>query len=183
MKKTLPSYFGIFVIVCGCSSAPRPIDPVLSAVPISLPGFVDVRTYLPDSHVTDGSIDYREPIQKCLDENPAVYFPGGPSETEPVIYGSTAGLQTRKGAKIVFAPHAILKRLPSSLRFLALADGTHLQGVVIDGNKYEHWPHFKTQSKEAIRVGSDCLLEDCFVYDYPGYAYMVRNSVKTARCR
>ena len=185
MKNPLLSWFGILVFVGGCSSPPGAIGPVPQAARTPSPGFVDVRTYLPAGHVTDGSVDYREPIQKCLDENPAVYFPGGASADEPIIYGSTAGLQTRKRARILFGPHAILKRLPSSSRLLTLGDGTHVKGLVIDGNKYAHWPRFKTQCKEAIRVGSDCLLEDCFIYDYPGYAYMVRNSVnsKFYRCR
>ena len=37
---------------------------------------VDVRTYLPQGYAIDGSVDYREQIQKCFDENAYVYFPG-----------------------------------------------------------------------------------------------------------
>ncbi|MAE66924.1 MAG: hypothetical protein CMJ18_21915, partial [Phycisphaeraceae bacterium] len=29
----------------------------------------NVRDYLPEDHVTDGSVDYREHIQRCFDEN------------------------------------------------------------------------------------------------------------------
>ena len=38
--------------------------------------YVDVRTYLPDDYVTDGSVDYKVHIQKCFDEHLNVYFPG-----------------------------------------------------------------------------------------------------------
>ena len=175
----------VVAIACACSIASGLIVPTPLSARTPLDGFVDVTTYLPANHVTNGTIDYREPIQRCLDEHPAVYFPGGPGAAEPMIYGCTAGLQTREGARIVFGPHAVLKRLPSRGRFLGLADGTHLQGVVIDGNKYRHWPQFKSQVGEAIQIGNECLLEDCLIYDYPGYAYMARNSVHSRfyRCR
>ena len=52
--------------------------------------FVDVRTYLPKGYVTDGSVDYREQIQKCFDENAYVYFPGSNDHKKPVNYGATA---------------------------------------------------------------------------------------------
>ena len=49
------------------------VTPVL-ATPPPEDFYVDVRTYLPEGHVTDGSVDYKVQIQKCLDEHVAVLY-------------------------------------------------------------------------------------------------------------
>ena len=71
-------------------------------------GYVDVRTYLPQGYVTDGSVDYREQIQKCFDENAYVYFPGSNDHGKPVIYGSTVPLKTKRFSVVRFGTNAIL---------------------------------------------------------------------------
>jgi len=141
--------------------------------------FVDVRTYLPAGYVTDGSVDYRQPIQKCLDENAYVYFPGSNDHKKPMVYGSTVGLKTRPFSVIRFGTNAIVRRLPSFGELLHLGKGTHLIGAVIDGNKYAHWPLMKDREIKpyAYAAGTDVVLggqnvlKDCFVYNNAGIAF------------
>ena len=147
-------------------------------------GYVDVRTYLPDGYVTDGSVDYREPIQKCFDENAYVYFPGSNDHAKPMIYGTTAGLKTRPFSVVRFGTNAILKRLPCFNDLLFLGRGTHLIGAVIDGNKYAHWPLMKDRpirpyayvAGHGIVLGGQNVLKDCFVYDLAGIGFGGWNS-------
>ena len=142
-------------------------------------GYVDVRTYLPQGYVTDGSVDYREQIQKCFDENAYVYFPGSDDSAQPMIYGSTAALKTRPFSVVRFGTNAILKRLPCFGELLTLGKGTHLIGAVIDGNKYAHWPlmadrpyeHYAYVTGHGVVLGGQNIIKDCFVYNLAGIAF------------
>ena len=142
-------------------------------------GYVDVCTYLPEGFVTDGSVDYRQQIQKCFDENAYIYFPGSNDHAKPMIYGSTAGLKTRPFSVVRFGTNAILKRLPCLGKLLMLGRGTHLIGAVIDGNKYEHWPLLKDRpikpyayvTGHAVVLRGQNVIKDCFVYDLAGIAF------------
>ena len=142
-------------------------------------GYVDVRTYLPEGHVTDGSVDYREQIQKCFDENAYVYFPGSDDPGKPMVYGSTASLKTRPFSVVRFGTNAILKRLPCFNDLLILGRGAHLIGAVIDGNKYAHWPlmqdreirHYAYVAGHGVVLGGQNVIRDCFVYDLAGIAF------------
>ena len=152
--------------------------------------YVDVRDYLPKGHVTDGSVDYKQQIQKCFDENLPVFFPGSDDPQKPMIYGSTAGLKTRPHARIRFGPNAILRRLPSFGQLLNAFPGTHLVGVVIDGNKYAHWPLVKDREGKivgaALAMRGWHLVKDCFVYNNAGIAYGLHwylSDCKLYRCR
>ncbi len=49
------------------------------------PFYVDVRSYLPEGFVTDGSVDYKPYIQRCFDENLCVLFPGSDDVAEKSI--------------------------------------------------------------------------------------------------
>ena len=141
--------------------------------------FVDVRTYLPRDHVTDGSVDYREHIQRCFDENAYVYFPGSNDHAKPMVYGSTAGLKTRPFSVVRFGTNAVLKRLPCFNQLLILGRGTHLIGAVIDGNKYAHWPllkdreitHYSYVVGHGVVLHGQNVIKDCFVYNLAGIAF------------
>ena len=140
--------------------------------------FVDVRIYLPKGYVTDGSVDYREHIQKCFDENAYVYFPGSNDHGKPVIYGSTVPLKTKRFSVVRFGTNAILRRLPGRFGdFLYLAPGTHLIGAVIHGNKYAHWPLVKDRKGKivgaAVKLQGQNVIKDCFVYNNAGIAFGV----------
>ena len=142
-------------------------------------GYVDVRTYLPQGYVTDGSVDYREQIQRCFDENAYIYFPGSNDSKTPMVYGVTAGLKTRPFSVARFGTNAILKRLPSFGELFTLGRGTHLIGAVIDGNKYAHWPLMKDRTIKpyayvagaGVVLGGQNVIKDCFVYNLAGIAF------------
>ena len=154
----------------------------------------DVRDYLPDGHVTDGSIDYKIQIQKCFDENACVHFPGSDDPDRPMVYGITAEavgkvLRTRPHARIRFRPNSVLKRLPSFGDLLWLEPGAHLLGAIIDGNKYAHWPLVKDRTQfnigNAVVMAGQNLVKDCFVYNNAGTAFTPwrSNDNKLYRCR
>lgn len=154
--------------------------PASAAEPRARSGsFVDVRTYLPPDHVADGTVDYREAIQKCFDENAYVYFPGSNDHARPMVYGSTAPLKTRPFSVVRFGTNAVLKRLPCFGDLLHLGQGTHLIGAVIDGNKYAHWPLLKDRdikpyayvTGHAVVLGGQNVIRDCFVHDLAGIAF------------
>ena len=141
--------------------------------------YVDVRTYLPEGYVTGGSVDYREQIQKCFDENAYIYFPGSNDPGSPMIYGSMTGLETRPFSVVRFGTNAVLRRLPSFGQLLKLGRGTHLIGAVIDGNKYAHWPLLKDREIKpyaytpghGVVLGGQNVIKDCFVYNLAGIAF------------
>ena len=141
--------------------------------------YVDVRTYLPDDYVTDGSVDYRTQVQKCFDENAYVYFPGSNDPKTPMVYGSTAGLKTRPFSVVRFGTNAILRRLPSFDDLLVLERGTHLIGAVIDGNKSAHWPLMQDRpvvpyayvAGHGVVLRGQNVVKDCFVYNLAGIAF------------
>ena len=148
------------------------------------PSYVDVRSYMPEGFVTDGSVDYKPQIQRCFDENLCVLFPGSDDPDRPVMYGVTAEtvgkmLATRPHSRIRFGPNAVLKRLPSFGKLLRLGVGTHLTGAVVDGNKYAHWPLVKDRKVEyyafvigaAIVMQGRNVLRDCVVHSNAGIAF------------
>ena len=167
--------FGIVLTAVGAALGTPPPEPF----------YVDVRTYLPEGYVTDGSVDYKAHIQRCFDENLCVAFPGSDDPDRPMVYGITAAsvekiLEARSNSRIRFGPNAVLKRLPSFGELLRLGDGTHLTGAVIDGNKYAHWPLVKDRKVEyyafsvgaAIVVRRRNVIRDCFVYNNAGHAFI-----------
>ena len=159
------------------------VTPVL-ATPPPEDFYVDVRTYLPEGHVTDGSVDYKVQIQKCLDEHVAVFFSGSDDPDRPMVYGVTGAsvggiLRTRPNARLRFGPNTVLRKLPSIGDLLTLGHGAHLIGAVIDGNKYAHWPLVKDREfrpyafviGHAVKLQGRNLVRDCFVYDNAGIAF------------
>ena len=152
----------------------------LSAVPPES-FYADVRDYLPEGYVTDGSVDYKTYIQKCFDENAQVYFPGSNDPERPFVYGTTPGLKTKPFSVISFGPNTVLRRRPSlgEDSMLTLGRGSRLTGAVIDGNKYAHWPLVKDRPKEpyafvighAVVMLGENVLTDCFVYNNAGIAF------------
>ena len=155
--------------------------------------FADVRDYLPEPYVTDGSVDYREQIQKCLNENSSVYFPGSNDHRKPFVYGCTGTITVRPFTVIRFGPNAILKRMPHLKDWIILGRGARLIGAVIDGNKYAHWPLVKDRPIKpyvysighCIEMRGQNVLEDCFIYNHPGIAFGAWNvnDNKLYRCR
>ena len=155
--------------------------------------YADVRDDLPAGHVTDGSVDYREHIQRCFDENAQVFFPGSDDPERPMIYGATGPLETGPMRRIRFGPNAVLKRLPCTGDLLVLGRGTHLTGAVINGNKYAHWPLMKDREVKAyayttgaaVMLKGRNLVRDCFVYHNAGIAFgdWGTSDNKIYRCR
>jgi len=171
---------------------------IASASPPPEDFYAFVTDYLPEGYVTDGSVDYKQQIQKCLDENLSVFFPGSDDPDRPLVYGVTGEtvgkvLRTRPHAHIRFGPNAVLKRLPSFGKLIHLAPGAQLTGAVIDGNKYAHWPLVKDREVKpyafsighAVVLGGRNVLKDCFVYDNAGIAFGAWSTSdnKFYRCR
>ena len=182
--KTPRTAVRITLTVLAAALVPWPAEVYAAGDGAGKGGYVDVRTYLPQGYVTDGSVDYRVHIQKCFDENAYVYFPGGDDPAKPMIYGSTAGLKTRPFSVVRFGTNAILKRLPCFNDLLVLGRGTHLIGAVIDGNKYAHWPlmkdreirHYAYVAGNGIVLGGQNVIKDCFVFNLAGIAFGGWNS-------
>ena len=166
--RRLTTAFGLCLLPMIASATPPPDD-----------FYVDVRDYLPQGYVTDGTVDYKEHIQKCFDRNTHVLFPGSDDPARPMIYGVTTGLNSKPMRRIRFGPNAILKRLPSLGVLLVLGPGTHLVGAVIDGNKYGHWPLLKDREVKqyayttgtAVTLTDQNMIRDCFVYHNAGIAF------------
>ena len=145
------------------------------------PLYGNVLDYLPGGYVTDGSVDYREQIQKCLDEHAYIYFPGSEDANAPLIYGATATLKVRPGSVVEFGPNARIRRLPDKIgpNFIELGRRARLIGVIVDGNKYAFWPLLKDRPREpysftvghAIVLGGENVIEDCVVYNNAGIAF------------
>ena len=169
----ITALLGIIVLTSNVSATPPPDD-----------FYVDVRDYLPPDYVTDGSVDYKVQIQKCLDEHVAVFFSGSDDPDRPMVYGVTGAsvggiLRTRPNARLRFGPNTVLRKLPSIGDLLTLGHGAHLIGAVIDGNKYAHWPLVKDREfrpyafviGHAVKLQGRNLVRDCFVYDNAGIAF------------
>ena len=56
---------------------------------------------------------------------------------------------------------------------MRLEKGAVLDGVVIDGNKYAHWPEFKDLGKSdcGIALASNNILTDVVIFNNPGIAF------------
>ncbi|MFW6438016.1 MAG: hypothetical protein ACOCZ7_03285, partial [Armatimonadota bacterium] len=148
-------------------------------------GWTNVKDYLPDTWAADGSQDLREAIQQAFDENSMVYFPGSDDPENPLVYPVTCGLETRENARVQFGANAWLLRIPSEGSVIALSNGAHLSGAVIDGNKYNHWPEFEDLGKNdpGVRIANNCVVEDCVVFNNPGIAFFSYGSYnKLYRC-
>jgi hypothetical protein len=143
-----------------------------------------VRSYLPEGHVTDGSVDYKQHIQACFDEHLAILFAGSDDPQRPMVHGIAAEsmgriLRTRPGTHLLFGPNAIIRRLPSMSDLIMLGQGTRVEGAVVDDNKYAHWPLVKDRPVRpyafaighAFMMGGRNVLSDCVVYDNAGIAF------------
>lgn len=151
-----------------------------------------VLKYLPDNPKLDGSVDYRAEIQKALDENEVVELKGSGNPKKPFVYGvkissrNRTGIVVPKGHVFKGSKSAIIKRIPSKGRVIATKKGARVKGIIIDGNKKAHWPEFKDLGKSdmGILIGSDNLIEDCYIYDIPGCAFATyANGSIVRRCK
>ncbi|MEA3401092.1 MAG: hypothetical protein U9R79_07605, partial [Armatimonadota bacterium] len=126
--------------------------------------------YLPEGAPTDGSIDLTEQVQTALAERSALYFPGSNDPESPRVYALRAPLEVRDGGVLVFGPNSLVRRLPSEGALFRLGHRCRISDCVIDGNKYAHWPQFQDLGKSdyGILCRSQCVIEDCFVYNNPG---------------
>ncbi len=141
--------------------------------------------YLPDDVPLDGSTDLTEQVQEALASEAALYFPGSDDPESPRIYATRAGLETQENARVEFGPNSRLLRLPSEGPVITLANGSHLSGAVIDGNKYNHWPQFEELGKSdaGIKLKHHCVVEDSVVFNNPGIAFFSYGSYnKLYRC-
>ncbi|MGC9317097.1 MAG: sugar-binding domain-containing protein [Armatimonadota bacterium] len=142
--------------------------------------------YLPEDAPTDGSIDLTARVQRALNERSALYFPGGDDPESPRVYALRAPLEVRDGSVLVFGPNSLVRRLPSEGALLRLGHRCRITGCVIDGNKYAHWPQFQDLGKSdyGILCRSQCVIEECFVYNNPGIAFGTWADYSTfIRCR
>lgn len=149
-------------------------------------GWVSVRRYLPAGWSASDGMDLRPVLQQALDEQAMLFFPGSNDPDRPVVYSVTAGLQVRPRSRIRFGANAWLRRLPSSGKLLTLGDEVHINGAVIDGSKYDHWPAFRDLGKgdAALVLGSHCVVEDVVVFNSPGIAFMTYgDGNRLYRCR
>lgn len=160
---------------------------VLVVIPtVGMAASVNVRDYLPASWPQDGSVDLRADIQAVLDAHDNVHFPGSGDPDNPLLYPVTTGLTVRAGNTMTADNSARLLRIPSSGHLLTLEDDAYLNGLIVDGNKYEHWPAFTElgKSDSAIRLSNQCLVEDCVVFNNPGIAFYTYGEYnQVLRCR
>lgn len=174
MKRTLMST-GISLLLIGTADA------------------VSVLKYLPENPKLDGSVNYSAEIQTALDENEAVELTGSGNAENPFIYGvkcgenkSKCGIVVPEGRTLKGSKSAIIKRIPSSGKTIISERGARIKGIIIDGNKNAHWPEFKDLGKSdmGIMIGTDNLIEDCYIYNIPGIAFgtYADNSV-VRRCK
>ncbi len=135
--------------------------------------FTSVTEYLPEGYPADGSVDLTEPLLRAFAECPALYFPGSDDPEVPVIYASRTGLVSQENARIVFGPNTLLRRLASEGAMIRLEPGASIDGCVLDGSKYSHWPEFQDLGKGdyGIQTTVGNVVTDCFVYNNPGIAF------------
>src|SRR5690606_17182767 len=147
--------------------------------------WVDVQQYFPADWQENASLDLREYIQKAVDENAQVYFSGSADSAKPLLYHITTGLKIPAYHQIKFAPNHRLVRLPSAGAMITLEDHAQIQGAIIDGNKYAHWPAFQDLGKSdaGLRLQNYTLVQDVTIYNTPGIGFFsYGNYNKVYRC-
>ncbi len=138
---------------------------------------VSVLKYLPKNAKLDGSVDYRKQIQKAINENQAVFFPGSNTPDSPFIYGiktdGKTGLKIPAGHILSGSKNSILRRLPSKGALIRTEIDVVISGLVIDGNKKAHWPTFKDLGKHdtGIYFSSRNIINKCRISNNPGTAF------------
>lgn len=148
--------------------------------------WVNVQKYFPENWQADAQLDLQEYIQKAVDENAQVYFPGSNDAEKPLLYHVTTGLKIPAHHQVKFAPNHRLVRLPSKGHMVTLENHARLSGAIIDGNKYAHWPEFQDlgKSDSGVRLSSYTIVEDTKIYNTPGIGfYSYGNYNKVYRCR
>lgn len=113
---------------------------------------INVTEYLPLGHVTDGSVDYTDEIQTCLDANDDVVFPAFPLKVN-VDNNSTALNITRNNQRILFERGSDLQLTPTNdydYSIIKISDKNNitLVGPKITGDKLDHIG--LTQTAEAL---------------------------------
>lgn len=98
---------------------------------------IDLTTYLPNNHVTDGSEDYTLYIQKGLSENNEVIFPSFP------ILINDNGLDLRNNSKVIFPENSKLLLNTSNKRSYEILRIHNKKNIAIYspnilGDKYHH---------------------------------------------
>lgn len=134
--------------------------------------WTNIQDYLPENWQESG-VDLKPHIEEAFKQSARIFFPGSNDPDNPLIYPVTTGLVVPKNTHLKFGPNHRVLRLPSKGTVLLLEDGVRLSGIIIDGNKYKHWPEFQELGKTdyGIRMGSYCVVEDSVVYNNPGIAF------------
>lgn len=134
--------------------------------------WTNIQDFFPENWQESGE-DLKPYIEKAFQESARIFFPGSNEVDNPVIYPVTTGLVVPANTHLKFGPNHRVLRLPSKGTVLMLEDGVHLSGIIIDGNKYNHWPEFQELGKTdyGIRMKSYCVIEDSVVYNNPGIAF------------
>lgn len=96
-----------------------------------------IKNYLPENYVVDGTVDYTEYIQRALDNYCELIFPAFP------ILINENGLQIRSDSRIVFLKGSVLKLKPNTrgnYKILEMRDVSNvvLNNPVIEGDRYNH---------------------------------------------
>lgn len=134
--------------------------------------WTNVQDYFPENWQESG-IDLKPYIEKALSESTMLFFPGSNDSAQPLLYPISTGLVIPANARVEFGPNHRVVRLPSKGRLITLGDGVQLRGIIIDGNKYKHWPEFQDLGKTdyGIYFGSYCVIEDSVIFNNPGIAF------------
>lgn len=180
----------------------RPIFALLAMLLLSLSGAasepVSVLKYLPANPQLDGSVDYRAEIQRAVNENKVLEFPGSGDPARPHVYGirpadnqrlkRPCGLDVPAGHTLIGSGSAVLKRLPNRGYLIVTGKGVTVRSLIVDGNKAAHFPEFPELGKSDMGIcfGAENLIEDCYVYNIPGIAfgtYSDRSLVRRCKAR
>jgi hypothetical protein len=125
--------------------------------------------FAPGPEVTDCT----ELLQQALTTFNLVTLAGSGDPTRPRQYPVRPGLVIPSGHTLRGSDSAELLRLPARGKLVRLEPCARIHRVIINGNKYRHYPEFEDLGKSdmGIQATSNCLVEECVVYDIPGCAF------------
>lgn len=118
--------FRIFSLILSCT---------ISAFPQVQ--YLDLETVLPIGYVRDGTIDYTEVIQRCIDEESNILFPGFP------ILVNQNGLKLKSNSNYLFKSGSKLIMKPNDRTGYSILDcngreNISINGPVLEGDRDNH---------------------------------------------
>lgn len=117
--------------------------------------------------------DCTELLQQALTAFNLVTLAGSGDPARPRRYPVKPGLVIPSGHTLRGSDSAELVRLPAKGKLVRLEPCARIHRVIINGNKDQHYPEFEDLGKSdmGIQATSNCLIEECVVYDIPGCAF------------